>query len=55
MSVAKSSEASEAEVYLDLPTVTNFCLFIYKTCQKADILHSWKIQVWGMCVFVGVK
>ena len=33
-------------IYLDLPTVTNVCLFIYKTSQKAEILHSWKIQVY---------
>lgn len=29
----------------DLATVKHVALFIYKTSQKADMLHSWKIYV----------
>ena len=31
--------------YLDLPSVSNVCLFNRKTYKKAEILHIWKIQV----------
>ena len=41
-------------VYLDLPTVTNFCLFIQKISQKAEIWHSWKIQVYTLAFNVEV-
>ena len=30
-------------LYLDLPTVLDVSLFIQKTSQRADFLHSWKI------------
>ena len=32
-------------LYLDLPTVQNLCLLPGLIDEKAEILHSWKIQV----------
>ena len=34
----------ELWIPIELATIQKLCLFI-KTSQKADILHSWKIQV----------
>ena len=35
-----------AIVYLDLPNMYNFCLLVGLLGKKAQILHTWKIQVY---------